>query len=241
MIRLPEKYEQKKRFNKKLFIPKDEKLEVKKRVKDSILKAELIGQIQGENILSVINETYNTSVIMFLNIEIDDIKNAIFLNGILQEMLKAFVIIKYNDVKGNASLGFGYKRLNKVEKNEIVLENNFITNVFVEHLFDETYDLLSEYIFFDKIKNKVNKLAVYSEMMVKAYIISNKNLWSKWNLILDSNVWYNQLNIMKIYKLLNEVKEIKNKQSKVNNTADNIKFNKELMKLYSDMEELISE
>lgn len=241
MLNLPEEYKQKQRLNKKLFVPKNDKQAVKKRVKDSILKAELIGQIQGEDILSVINETYNISVIMFLNIEIDDIKNAIFLNGILQEMLKAFVIIQYNDVKGNISLGFGYKRLSKVEQNEIVLENNFITNVFTEHLFDETYELLGERIYFDKIKNKVNKLALYSEMMVKAYIISNKNLWAKWNFILDSNVWYNQLNTMKIYDLLNEVKEIKNKQAKVNNTADNIKFNKQLMKLYGDMEELISE
>ncbi|MBU3193773.1 DUF4391 domain-containing protein [Clostridium algidicarnis] len=241
MLNLSEKYKQKQRLNKKLFIPKNEKLAVKKRLKDSILKAELIGQIQGEDIPSVINETYNTSVTMFLNIEIDNIKNAIFLNGILQEMLKAFVIIQYNDVKGNIALGFGYKRLSKVEQNEIVLENNFITNVFTEYMFDETYELLGEYIYFDKIKNKVNKLALYSEMMVKAYIISNKNLWSKWNFILDSNVWYNQLNTMKIYDLLNEVKEIKNKQSKVNNTADNIKFNKQLMKLYGDMEELINE
>lgn len=241
MLNLPNIYKEKKRLNKKLFIPKNESTSVKKRIRNSTLKAMLVGQIKGEDIPSVVDETYNVSVIMFLDIEIDDIKNAAFINNILQEMLKAFAIIRYTDSKGNMVLGFGYKRLSKVEQNEVVLENDFITDLFTEHLCDEVNGLLTEYITYDKLKNTINKLALYSEIMVKSYIISNKNLWSKWKEILDSNIWYAHSKTMKIYDLLRETKEIKNKQLKVNSTADNIKLNKELMKLYSEMEELINE
>ncbi|EPY2281128.1 DUF4391 domain-containing protein [Clostridium sporogenes] len=241
MLGFPEKYKQKKRFNKKLFIPKDTNVTVKKRMRESLQKAELIGQIQGEEIPSIVSDTYNASVIMLLNIEIDDLKNAYFMNSILQELLKAFAIIRYSDTKGNAALGFGYKRLSKVEQGEIVIENHFVTESFTEHLFDEINSLFENYIYFDRLKNTTNKLALYSEIMVKVYVISNKNLWSKWQNILDSNIWYNQSNTMKIFDILKEIKEIKNKQSKVNNTADNIKLNKKLMNLYKDTEEIINE
>lgn len=240
MLGFPEKYKQKKRFNKKLFIPKDANVTVKKRMRESLQKAELIGQIQGEEIPSIVSDTYNASVIMLLNIEIDDLKNAYFMNGILQELLKAFAIIRYIDTKGNTALGFGYKRLSKVEQGEIVLENHFVTESFTEHLFDEINSLFENYIYFDRLKNTTNKLALYSEIMVKAYVISNENLWSKWQNIIDSNIWYNQSNTMKIFDILKEIKDIKSKQSKVNNTADNIKLNKQLMKLYKDTEELIN-
>ncbi|WP_461207599.1 DUF4391 domain-containing protein [Clostridium sp. DL1XJH146] len=241
MLGLPENYKMKKRFNKKIFIPKDEKPSKKKKIKESIVKAELIYQIQGEEIPSLINESYNVSTIMFLSIEVDNIKNAAFVNGILQEMIKGYVIIKFSDCRGNIVFGYGYKRLSKLDKNEIVLETNFITNIYTEQLFDETNDLIYKYINFEQLKNKINKLAFYSEMMVKSYIITNKKLWSKWRLILDSNVWYNHTNTMLIYALLREVKELKNGQIKVKSTSENIKINKQIMKLYSEMEDLINE
>lgn len=240
MLGFSKEYKQKKRFNKKLFIPKGANVTVKKRIRESLQKAELIGQIQGEEIPSIVSETYNASVIMLLNIEIDDLENAYFMNGILQELLKAFVIIRYIDTKGNTVLGFGYKRLSKAEQGEIVLEKHFVTDSFTEHLFDEINSLFENYIYFDRLKNTTNKLALYSEIMVKAYVISNKKLWSKWHNIIDSNIWYNQSNTIKIFDILREIKDIKNKQLKVNNTADNIKLNKQLMRLYKDMEELIN-
>ncbi|MDU7714691.1 MAG: DUF4391 domain-containing protein, partial [Clostridium butyricum] len=97
MLGLPKNYEQRKRFNKKLFISKDESLNIKKKIKDSLLKISLVGQVQGNNIPSLVNENFNASVIMFLEVEVDNINNAKFLNGIFQELLKAFAIIKFYD------------------------------------------------------------------------------------------------------------------------------------------------
>lgn len=209
MLGLPKKYEQRKKFNKKLFIPKDENLNIKKKIKDNLLKISLVGQVQGDEIPSFINENFNASVLMFIEVEIDNIKNAKFLNEIFQELLKAFVVIQFYDYRGNNVYGFGYKRLNKNDKNEIVLENSFVSEVFTVELFDETSELFEEYINFSNIKNTNNKLSFYEEMMVKAYVISNKELWSKWEKILKSNIWYNHSKINKIFKLLMQVKDIK--------------------------------
>lgn len=241
MLGLPKKYEQRKKFNKKLFIPKDENLNIKKKIKDSLLKISLVGQVQGNDIPSFVNENFNVSVIMILEVEVDNIKNAKFLNEILQETLKAFVIIKFYDYRGNIVYGFGYKRLNKSDKNEIILESYFVSEVFTDELFDETLELFEEYINFSNIKNTNNKLSFYEEMMVKAYVISNKELWSKWEKILKSNIWYNHSKINKIFKLLMQVKDIKNKQKKTTNLKEHIGENKELMRIYEDMERVINE
>ncbi|HAT4276202.1 DUF4391 domain-containing protein [Clostridium perfringens] len=241
MLGLPKNYEQRKRFNKKLFISKDESLNIKKKIKDSLLKISLVGQVQGNNIPSLVNENFNASVIMFLEVEVDNIKNAKFLNGIFQELLKAFAIIKFYDYRGNNVYGFGYKRLSKNDKSEIVLESYFVSEVFTEELFDETLELFEEYIDFSNIKNTNNKLYLYEEIMVKAYVISNKNLWGKWRNILESNIWYNHSKINEIFKLLREVKDIKDKQKKIKNINETIGQNKELIRIYSDMERMISE
>ncbi len=241
MLGLPKNYEQRKRFNKKLFISKDESLNIKKKIKDSLLKISLVGQVQGNNIPSLVNENFNASVIMFLEVEVDNIKNAKFLNEILQELLKAFAIIKFYDYRGNNVYGFGYKRLSKNDKSEIVLESSFVSEVFIEELFDETLELFEEYINFSNIKNTNNKLYLYEEIMVKAYVISNKNLWGKWRNILESNIWYNHSKINEIFKLLREVKDIKDKQKKIKNINETIGQNKELIRIYSDMERMISE
>ena len=58
MLGLPKNYEQRKRFNKKLFISKDESLNIKKKIKDSLLKISLVGQVQGNNIPSLVNEKF---------------------------------------------------------------------------------------------------------------------------------------------------------------------------------------
>lgn len=241
MLGLPKNYEQRKRFNKKLFISKDESLNIKKKIKDSLLKISLVGQVQGNNIPSLVNENFNASVIMFLEVEVDNIKNAKFLNEIFQELLKAFAIIKFYDYRGNNVYGFGYKRLSKNDKSEIVLESSFVSEVFIEELFDETLELFEEYIDFSNIKNTNNKLYLYEEIMVKAYVISNKNLWGKWRNILESNIWYNHSKINEIFKLLREVKDIKDKQKKIKNINETIGQNKELIRIYSDMERMISE
>ncbi|EIF6157504.1 DUF4391 domain-containing protein [Clostridium perfringens] len=241
MLGLPKNYEQRKRFNKKLFISKDESLNIKKKIKDSLLKISLVGQVQGNNIPSLVNENFNASVIMFLEVEVDNVKNAKFLNGIFQELLKAFAIIKFYDYRGNNVYGFGYKRLSKNDKSEIVLESYFVSEVFTEELFDETLELFEEYIDFSNIKNTNNKLYLYEEIMVKAYVISNKNLWGKWRNILESNIWYNHSKINEIFKLLREVKDIKDKQKKIKNINETIGQNKELIRIYSDMERMISE
>lgn len=241
MLGLPKNYEQRKRFNKKLFISKDESLNIKKKIKGSLLKISLVGQVQGNNIPSLVNENFNASVIMFLEVEVDNIKNAKFLNEILQELLKAFAIIKFYDYRGNNVYGFGYKRLSKNDKSEIVLESSFVSEVFIEELFDETLELFEEYIDFSNIKNTNNKLYLYEEIMVKAYVISNKNLWGKWRNILESNIWYNHSKINEIFKLLREVKDIKDKQKKIKNINETIGQNKELIRIYSDMERMISE
>jgi len=84
-----------------------------------------------------------------------------------------------SDSLGNECYSFAYKRLNFEHRAQVVIESTVTSKVTSNTFDDEVNRLISEYASFDKIINKLNKFSMYIEMMVKTYIISNLNIWSK--------------------------------------------------------------
>ncbi len=74
-----------------------------------------------------------------------------YINEVFQRILKGYVIIKYI-YDDNVALGYGYKRLNKQDKNEIVLEDSFVTEEFEEMFLFDNYLLYEKYLNFNNIK-----------------------------------------------------------------------------------------
>ncbi len=88
---------------------------------------------------------------MILEVELKSMKYVEYINEVFQRILKGYVIIKYI-YDDNVALGYGYKRLNKQDKNEIVLEDSFVTEEFEEMFLFDNYLLYEKYLNFNNIK-----------------------------------------------------------------------------------------
>ena len=119
MRNLPKKYEVNKKIDKKNFLSSDLKPNEKKKLKESLKKVTLTHQIQGEEIPSIINNEYNCQVILFLDVELDSIKNAKFISEIIQNQFKPFCVINIYD-ENKQRYSFAYKRLNIQENQNII-------------------------------------------------------------------------------------------------------------------------
>jgi hypothetical protein len=239
MYNIPEMYKKESIINKKKFIPKKETSYNKKKIRENLKKIKLKYQIDRD-IPSLINETYNIQVIMYLEVELKSMKHRTYINEVFQKLLKGYVIIKYI-CDDKVSLGYGYKRLNKYDVKDVLLENSFVTEEFQEVFFFDNYLLYEKYLNFEKIKNKTNKLEFYLENMVKAYIISNKNIVKNYSDILESNIFYNIKPTMKIYKTLENLVDNHTKVKAKKTTTEKIELNKKITKLNKELEDLLNE
>ena len=130
MYNIPEKYKKESVINKENFIPKEETAQNKKKIRENLKKVRLKYQIDRD-IPNLIDKNYNIQVIMILEVELKSMKYVEYINEVFQRILKGYVIIKYI-YDDNVALGYGYKRLNKQDKNEIVLKDSFVTEEFEE-------------------------------------------------------------------------------------------------------------
>ena len=240
MFNLPEKYIVNKIIDKSQFIPKNETTRNKKKLRENILKVKILAQISGEDIPSYLTENHNAVAIMILGIEIKDLVQAEFINDILQNELKVFTVIKFIDREENIVLGYGYKRLSEVDKKEIVLEKTIITQEYREIFFDDKYNNYSNYLDFNNIINKNNKLDFYLENMGKVYLINNKKDIKNYEGLLSSNLWYSRNNIMKVINLIEEIEILNKKDKKINLTSEKMKNNKKLVKLYEKLGDIVN-
>lgn len=240
MFNLPEEYIVNKIVDKSQFIPKDETTINKKKLRENILRVKILAQIDGKDIASYLTENHNVMAIMMLGIEIKDIKQAEFINNILQKQLKVFTVIKFIDKEENISLGYGYKRLNEVNKKEIVLEKTITTDGYREIFFDERYSIYINYLDFNKIINKNNKLDFYLENMGKVYLINNKENIKNYKNLLNSKLWYSRNNIMELIDIVEKIELLNKKDKKIKLTSERMENNKKLVKLYEKLEDIVN-
>ncbi len=104
---------------------------------------------------------------------------------------------------------------------------------------DEINELMEEYTAFDKIKNRTNKLSFYLEMMVKSYIISNTSLWSGSKSLLDTKVWYNADDVIRVFEKLKRVEQLKRDQRLAKRVSVTSKINSELKVIYVELGQII--
>ena len=122
---LPTKYIKQTHIGIKPMLAAANKAEDKRRLKETISDVELVWQIDGFDIPNYTSEEYYCQAIMFLNIELNNIKSAEFVGNILQKAIKELCIINFYDKK-NSALCFALKRLNKLDKTEVVLEDLYL-------------------------------------------------------------------------------------------------------------------
>ncbi|WP_294354948.1 DUF4391 domain-containing protein [uncultured Clostridium sp.] len=230
MFGLDDKYKLNKKIDVKTFIKKDFNVSDKKRLKESLKNVTLVYQLVGEDIPSIINEEYNCQAILFLDIEINNIKNVSFVGGIIQGEIKSFCIMKIHD-KNTQRYYFAEKRLNLQDNNNIIIENIVITKESSIFFFDDWVERLEYYLKFSNIILKENKLFFYREMMTKAFIISELNFDFEGNKLLESNLWYNSRKVKEVLINLKEVEKLKLQLKKIKEIKEKVSVNKEIKNL----------
>ena len=230
MFGIEDKYIVNSHFKPTDFVHKELNRADKKRIKETIKSGILKYQIKGEEIPSIINETYNYQVIMFLEIELNNLKSATYLNNILQkEVIKAPCVFKFYDIS-SCCYAFADKRLSMQEEQTIVLDNTFVTTP------QPINAKLDARLLYENIKNKNNKRSFYMELMIKAYVLNNSKLIQDLTTIFDTNIWYNEAKKIEFFCKLKELQCLKEKQAKTVVAQEKVELNTRMKNLIGELQ-----
>lgn len=222
----PDKYKINKKYPKKLFLDNKE-IESKDRtfIKKHVLSVELVAQISGEDIPSVDNKDYKYKVIQYLEVELDDIKNANDMGVIFQKIFKSPLIVKFYDKSGYYAYSYALKRISKVDNNEVVIIDYFTTNK-VDSVVDiDTRELYDKFLAIDKVLNYSDKVCLYYEIYTKAFIIENRKLINNSIDLLHNKVYYELKNMIDLYYKLVELIQCESSLKKANTISEKIDIN----------------
>lgn len=241
MLGVPEKYRIRKKFDTKTFLTADLTVKEKKRFKDAVQAVTLEYQIAGEEIPSIINEEYNCQAVLYFDVKLNELKNSSFVGEIMQKMIKPPALIRFRDDRGMFVYCLAHKRLNMQNKEDIVVEDVVFSPPASMFLPDETGRLMAEYIEYENVKNKTNKLTFYYEMLTKMILISSMNLWSGARLALDSNLYYDIDKSMYMAELLKKLKQLERKLKSEVTISEKAKINGEIKAIIVTLNDLIKQ
>ena len=236
----PDKYKVNKKYPKKLFLDNKE-IESKDRtfIKKHVLSVELVAQISGEDIPSVDNEDYKYKVIQYLEVELDDIKYAKDMGSIFQNIFKSPLIVKFNDKKGYYAYSYALKRISKVDNKDVVLIDYFTTKKIDSFVDVEARELYNKFLSIDKVLNNSNKVCLYYEVYIKAFIIENRKLINNYVDLLNSKLYYNFQNMFDFYSTLVELIICEENIKKANVINKKMEINNKKKMILEKIENLI--
>jgi hypothetical protein len=232
MFKIDEKYLIDKEFKPSDFATKDLSRSDKKKIKETIKKATLKYQIKGEEIPSLIDETYNYQVIMFFEMELSNLKSANYINNLLQkEVIKAPCVFKFKDLS-SCCYAFADKRLSMQEEKVIVIDSSFTTTPQPNNAQQD------QRLLYGNVKNKNNKRSFYTELMVKTYILDNSKLIQGLMTVFDTSLWYDERRKMDFFNQLKELQTMKLQQNKTVIAQEKVELNRNMKKLIDELKKL---
>lgn len=238
MLSLPEKYKKDASIAKVTFVRGASLAGAeKKRFETSVEDIKLMYQIEGFDIPNLVNDEYNCQVIMFIRIKLKDLKQAAFIARIVQKCIAPLCVVEFTDGV-NEVYSFADKRLNKQNDKEIVIENEYISDKLPLNFQSSTKELFSLYIDYETILNRNNKHSYYLEMMTKAFLVFNQEIYSGSVSLLDSKMWYDDSKLTVCYDLLKQLKAQKLSAAKAKTIAEKSTYNKQIKETIKLLEEL---
>lgn len=241
MLSLPEKYKKDANIAKVTFVRGGGLTGAdKKRFETAVKDIRLTYQIEGFDIPNLVNDDYNCQVIMFLRITLTTLKQAQYVAAIVQRCINPLCVIEFTD-SVDEQYSFADKRLNKQDKKQIVIENEYLSSKLPLEFENDTKTLFNLYIDYDTILNRNNKHAFYVEMMTKAYLISNQGLFAAEDKLLDNKkLWYDDERSRKVFPLARQLKAAKLSAARSKTIAEKSKCNTQIKKLIKELEDLMS-
>jgi len=227
---IPSRYITNSVIEAKTFIKRDMQKPEKERLRENLLEARLVWQISGEEIPSLINDEYNCAVIMGLDIKLKSIDHSVFFANSVQHMVKAPCVIRFYD-HADEVYSFAHKRLSHTDNTQIVILNRVETPQFSIVFPDKTTEKLKQYLSFGALLNRNDKLSMYLEATVKAFIISNSKLYSGIEDLLERKLWYNRGEIIALFERLLELLRLNSELRVEKLPGERAKLNGEIKKL----------
>ena len=203
MFDVPERYLKEQPIDVKQFIRRDMRKSEKDRVRAGLQSVSLVWQIAGEEIPSFMDEDYNCSVIMGLDVQLQSLKGVAHFAELIQHMVKAPCMIRFYD-NAHEVFSFAHKRLSHTNSSQVVIVDKVLTPPLSIAFPEKTAVKLKQSLAFGALLNKSDKLSLYLEATVKAFIVSHSKLYNGIEKLVDENseVWYNRGEVLVLFEKL---------------------------------------
>lgn len=235
MFGIPERFKTNLNIKLKDFVPVELKQNDKHHIREAIRSVRMTYQITGEEIPSLVTDEHRCHVIQAYDVEVTDVKQANYIASVYQSLIKPLCIMRFYDSR-NEVYSFADKRLSQTDENQVVVEDTYMTQRYPYGLPGEGIDKYEEYISFDNIKNRTEKLSLYREWMYKIYMIEHDSATDDLGIILESNTWYSATRTRNIYLKYVELVKARESIGRATTNSEKVKINKDIKKAKEALE-----
>lgn len=207
-----------KRLNLKSFSPATLAVAQRARLRKILRKATLTHQLTGPEIPSLITEEYRCQAILFLDIELTDIRQADFAARTIQPQIKEHAVLCLHDGTGCFALSFAHKRLSLTEETAIVVADSYCTEP------QSTTAILAP-IRQSALINRLNKRDHYLEAMAKAFLLDHPKIFIGAHRLFDSKLWHHGPTVIALFRALTDLKSLKTQKDRTRPLADKASLN----------------
>lgn len=221
MIDLPDSWRVEtngKRLNLKSFTPATLPTAQRSRLRKILRKATLTHQLTSPEIPSLITDEYRCEAILFLDIELTDLRQADFAARTIQPQIKAHAVIRFHEGGDRFALSFAHKRLNLLDDSAIVIADAHCTEV---HASTASLAPLRQ----SSLLNRLNKRDHYLEAMVKALLLDHPKIFIGAAQLFDTKLWFHGPTILALFRALTELVSLKAKKDCARSLADKAALN----------------
>lgn len=221
MIDLPETWRVEingKRLNLKSFTPATLPTAQRTRLRKILRKATLTHQLNGTEIPSLISEQYRCQAILFLDIEITDLRQADFAARAIQPQIKEHAVLRLHDGTGGFALSFAHKRLSLTEESTVVIADSYCTE-------SQTTAAILAPLRHSALVNRLNKRDHYLEAMAKAFLLDHPKIFIGAPRLLDTKLWFHGPTILALFRALTDLESLKIKKDRTRSLADKAALN----------------
>ena len=221
MIDLPESWRVEsngKRLNLKSFTPSTLPTAQRARLRKILRKATLTHQLTGTEIPSLITDEYRCQAILFLDIELTDLRQADFVARTIQPQIKEHAALHLRDGSGRFALSFAHKRLSLTEENAVVVTDSYCTEI---HAAAASLAPLRH----TAMINRLNKRDHYLEAMAKAFLLDHPKIFIGAPQLFDTKLWFHGSTILALFRALSDLQSLKTKKDRTRSLADKATLN----------------
>ncbi len=235
MFNLPEQCKIGKKVPMKEYLSMEFKPAIRKKIKEQVKAFLLMEQIGGNLIPSFSDDSYNVQGILFLDIYVHDVKKALFMAELYQDLFKNPCVLRIYD-DDNECYSFALKRLNLNDKTKIVVTDKILTPIVLYRVAYDGDERYHEALNFQNIKANQNLHTFYCELFLRAYFLLHED---KYRSLADwDTLWYSQGKTLEVFALMKKLVELHAQKKKTKGLGEISKINMEIKKVHGEIESL---